>query len=725
VALDARRCNFAQALGLSFEYRQSFAVSISGMAESSHGAGAVLRLRLVEFGRSRTREAVQAFAAEALEILRDGGSREANRYLFGKIGTRVAADHDAGYFAEALYYHLGLINGYAGEPDKMADYISLSKTMPGLEGERLFSDHVADSWAVRERRQDPIERGIPAILFACLPRSGSATVAYTLARLCDLPVTHISVANYVAPSWLDMFLEGGAVNQDHIAANDFNLGVLIDRGPRDVFVTIRDPRAAACSAVLHRVTGTLPPYSPEELEKAIEEECLSRTIPWLEAWIKVARAPDTPLRIHWVPYRQTAADAPATVRRVCEILAERDATMEPFTAIQDIKEVRLNFAVGNDEERLARLSEASGRRLWEACSVELRELIDANPSWPRQPVALSPRRKAKREKQLRLLCVGTGRDGTQSLAHMIGTLYKGASDREVMHEYCCREFYQSFSEYREGGGDPSRLAELKRMVADCGYDAIVGNGYASVLPLFAEHYGRGLILVHLQRRDREACIASLKQNCASFPTAYRYYSTSPAAVTKRMAAFHFDEMSIAQWDGLSPDMKFGWYYDKTHALIAEHSGLFDHYVEIATEDLNDDATRQMLAELCESHELPPATHLNASAIDIALFPEEHRHRLHWLMGRLNLEEVAADDVYAMNYFVNKFVAWSGYQIRHDQALERGVPPSAGVIEANLERALKSLRPGIRDIEGLRALLAESEIEPGERAIDLGSRRITD
>jgi hypothetical protein len=308
---------------------------------------------------------------------------------------------------------------------------------------------------------------------------------------------------------------------------------------------------------------------------------------------------------------------------------------------------------------------------------------------------------------------------------MIQTLYQGSSDRAAMHEYCCREFYQSFSEYQEGGEDPSYLAELKRMVADCSYDAIVGNGYASVLPLFAEHYGRDLILVHLQRRDREACIASLKQNCASFPTAYRYYSASQAAITKRMAAFHFGEMSIEQWDGLSLDKKFGWYYNKTHALVAEHSGLFGRYVKIATEDLNDDATRQTLAELCESDELPPVTHLNASAIDIALFREEHRHRLHWLMGRLNLEEVAADDVYAMDYFVNKFVAWSGYQIRRDPALGTAVPPSADVIEANLERALKSLRQGIRDIEGLRALLAESEINLEEPAIDPGRRRSAD
>ena len=101
------------------------------------------------------------------------------------------------------------------------------------------------------------------------------------------------------------------------------------------------------------------------------------------------------------------------------------------------------------------------------------------------------------------------------------------------------------------------------MVADCPYDSIVGNGYAAILPLFAEHYGRDLKVVHLYRDDREACIESLITNCELFPTAYRYYSSSPEAEVKRMAAFHFGDMSRAVWDRLPLREKFGWYYDKS------------------------------------------------------------------------------------------------------------------------------------------------------------------
>ncbi len=93
--------------------------------------------------------------------------------------------------------------------------------------------------------------------------------------------------------------------------------------------------------------------------------------------------------------------------------------------------------------------------------------------------------------KLRILCVGTGRDGTQSLYHMIQNVLDRSGGGQAMHEYYCREFYQAFCDRAETG-DPSHDAELMRMVAECPYDCIVGNGYASILPLFAAHYGRGL-----------------------------------------------------------------------------------------------------------------------------------------------------------------------------------------------------------------------------------------
>jgi SAM-dependent methyltransferase len=302
--------------------------------------------------------------------------------------------------------------------------------------------------------------------------------------------------------------------------------------------------------------------------------------------------------------------------------------------------------------------------------------------------------------ELKVLCVGTGRDGTQSLNHMIQHVFTASGQRQSMHEYCCREFYQAFCDFKETGEAASADA-LKHMVADCPYDSIVGNGYAAILPLFAQHYGRDLKVVHLYRADRDACIDSLIANSEMFPTAYRYYSSSPEAEVKRMAAFHFAEMSPAEWSRLPLREKFGWYYDKTHALVRQHLALFDAHIEIATESLDDDATRRRIADFVGGEgPPPPKTHLNASVIDISSFPKQHQIKMNWLLGRLNIGELAKDDVYALNYFLDKFVAWTGYQITNAPQLGGATPSSMPEIAADLERAMRVINERLREIDAL-------------------------
>jgi hypothetical protein len=307
--------------------------------------------------------------------------------------------------------------------------------------------------------------------------------------------------------------------------------------------------------------------------------------------------------------------------------------------------------------------------------------------------------------KLKILCVGTGRDGTQSLNHMIEHVFVGSGgDRHSMHEYCCREFYQAFCDLQETG-DARHASAIERMIADCPYDCIVGNGYAAILPLFAKHCGRELKLVHIHR-DRDTCIASLMTNCALFPAAYRYYSSDPAATVKRMAAFHFGDMSQAVWDRLPLAEKFGWYYDKTHALVREHAGLFDTHIEIATESLDDEVCRRAIAAFVGEQTVPPKTHLNAAVIDIASFASQHQIKMNWLMGRLNMDELAEDDVYALNYFLDKYIAWTGYEITDAPQLSGTARPPASAIAANLERAARLLEQGLRDVDALYKLVRD-------------------
>jgi len=327
----------------------------------------------------------------------------------------------------------------------------------------------------------------------------------------------------------------------------------------------------------------------------------------------------------------------------------------------------------------------------------------ASPSSPRTPAQSAG---SSSPSKLKILCIGTGRDGTQSLNHMIQRVFGESGGRQSVHEYCCREIYQAFCDFNETG-DRRHADALEHMVADCPYDSIVGNGYAAILPLFAEHYGRGLKVVHLYR-DRDACIESLMTNCELFPAAYRYYSSSPEAEVKRMAAFHFGDMAPAAWERLPAREKFGWYYDKTHALVRRHLALFDDHVEIATESLNDEATRRAIADFVDggSAAAPPRTHLNASVIDISSFPKQFQVKMNWLMGRLNMEELAKDDVYALNYFLDKFVAWTGYQIANAPQLGGTAAASAPEIAADLERAGRIMNERLREIDALYKLVRD-------------------
>jgi hypothetical protein len=82
--------------------------------------------------------------------------------------------------------------------------------------------------------------------------------------------------------------------------------------------------------------------------------------------------------------------------------------------------------------------------------------------------------------------------------------------------------------------------------------------------------------------------------------------------------------------------------------------------------------------------------------------------MHWLMGRLNLDEVASDDVYAPDYFLEKFIAWSGYQITHAPQLGPARPHTPARIAADLARARKIFAARLREIESLEELLARRE-----------------
>jgi hypothetical protein len=337
----------------------------------------MLRVMMQKSAELNSVEARQEFAAKAKELRNHEGSRKAVGYLLDKLGVEITLDRDEDYCAEALNFHLGLLEAYAGRPEAMAEHIRLSHTMPCPEDEHLFSDHVTICMITREHQLDAIARKMPAMLFACMPRSASATLTYSLAKLLDIPVLHTSIGMFpdyfIAPSWLDVFLEGGAITQDHFKLGDFNYGVLAARGPRDVFVTIRDPRAAARSQV-HWLSRWGRPGSAS-LEEHIERQCLGNYIPWLQNWIDRSRDPASPLRIHMIKFQDIVHDLGGAVRRIARIMQNEFPAMAAYAECVDVEEVKIHFAQGDDDAWRSEVGEATRQKLWEACTADIRELL--------------------------------------------------------------------------------------------------------------------------------------------------------------------------------------------------------------------------------------------------------------------------------------------------------------------------------------------------------------
>jgi hypothetical protein len=337
----------------------------------------MLRVMMRKSAERHSVEARHGFAAEAKDIQSREGSLRAVSYLLDKLSVEMSLDRNEAYCAEALNFHLGLLEAYSERPEAMAEHIRLSRTMPCGQDEHLFSDHVAICLVAREHQVDAITRKMPAVLFACMPRSASATLTYSLAKLLDVPVLHTAIGMFpdyfIAPSWLDLFLEGGAVTQDHFMPNEFNFGVLAARGPRDVFVTIRDPRAAARSEVHWRARwGNIGSASVEE---RIERQCLDNFIPWLQSWIDRSRDPASPLRVHVIKFQDIVGDLAGTVRRIARDLREEFPAMAPYAERLEVDEVRIHFKQGDDEAWRSEVSEATRQKLWDACTPDIRQLL--------------------------------------------------------------------------------------------------------------------------------------------------------------------------------------------------------------------------------------------------------------------------------------------------------------------------------------------------------------
>jgi hypothetical protein len=218
---------------------------------------------------------------------------------------------------------------------------------------------------------------------------------------------------------------------------------------------------------------------------------------------------------------------------------------------------------------------------------------------------------------LSILCVGAGRDGTTSITQMLQSIFKKENKgRSASHEWGAVELYQMECAYRETG-DSRHLEKAKALIGDCPYHCIVGNGYAPFLSLFAEIFGSGLVLIRVRRRDRAQCIDSLVENALLFP----------------------DE----EWESWPLERRFGWYYDKTHAMIDGGAALFRSVLKIETQAIDSEECRRALGHAVKSDFVPSPARVNQH-VPLEPLPMGMRPWVQHLLGTFDVVKFVGDEL---------------------------------------------------------------------------------
>jgi hypothetical protein len=310
---------------------------------------------------------VRRIIAEILDVQRLRGNRAANQAVIDKIGLDVMQERDEDYCREAIDYHLGILYAYIRDPEQAAYHFDRSGTYPSSGGFRPFPDHQSDSFELHRRQDLARERGIPSLLIAAMARSGSASLVQTLATALDVPVMRISSHRQIVPRWLNCFSSGGAILHDHFGALPYNLKTLRESGVRQIFVRVRDPRAAAASAVglSNRKFG-----GPDDIdyESQMIQTCAQFLIPWIAGWM----AAQADFEIHWLvdPPSATAKMA----REVIVALAPQYPALAQYLGA-DIAQVTANLVTGDEDAWRKQISPRGQNRLWDAMPVAMRELL--------------------------------------------------------------------------------------------------------------------------------------------------------------------------------------------------------------------------------------------------------------------------------------------------------------------------------------------------------------
>lgn len=299
---------------------------------------------------------------------------------------------------------------------------------------------------------------------------------------------------------------------------------------------------------------------------------------------------------------------------------------------------------------------------------------------------------------MEILVVGTGRSGTVSLTKWFNDLFhQNQISAEAAHEYKSAECYQAFDEFVKTG-QQAAIQAISEQCCHSKYNVIVGNGYATLLPYIAK-INKNVVLIHLQRRNKDAWIESSIKNAKFYPSSYKYFVDPDLLENNhndipRTAAFQVGEMTREAWDALTQHDKLSWHYDYTHKIIDQYAGLFAKSMHVYMEDLKDQDTLTALAKFIypDVKNIPPLPKLNSHHFaDIESCPEPLRPFAQWLLGNIDWEQAVKNPAYLATYSMNRFETWVGWS---KTGRAQQVCPEVALTEDQLTALIKENLPSL-------------------------------
>ncbi len=250
--------------------------------------------------------------------------------------------------------------------------------------------------------------------------------------------------------------------------------------------------------------------------------------------------------------------------------------------------------------------------------------------------------------------IGNGRDGTNSLASIAEDIkLLNEAKFKVSHEYCVKEIYNNFNYFYDDKKE-LKLRTSKILNKFVPGNIYVGNGYTLILKELKKKFGSRLKILYVKRQFKD-WLVSFKRNVKFYPQKHGNYSKKIDAEIFRMAAWHFNEISIQEWNKLSLNKKLRWYYKKNFDLIKISKIKKKKLIVIKTESLNNINTLKKITEFINKSFISPrnSNHVNISKIDYAKLEDFEKKIVGSFYSRFDYLKAAKNPIYGADFFNSK------------------------------------------------------------------------